>query len=362
MPDPQSALASLGFDDRFRAAFLPHAEAGLTPGRVARSDGRAALVLTAGGPVQARAASALLKSAAGADELPAAGDWVALREGETADDVTVIEAVLPRSSAFVRRDPGKAATAQVLAANVDVVFIVHALVDDPNLSRIERELAIAWESGADPVVVLTKADLVDDVAAATRAVEAVVFGAPVHTTSAVTGAGVDALRVYADADRTVALLGPSGVGKSTLVNRLLGEERQATAEVRVADGKGRHTTVARELFPLPSGGLLLDTPGMRAMAMWDTEEGIALAFPEIEELAAHCRFRDCTHAEEPGCAVTAAVASGALEARRLQSWRKLQAEQAHISAEKDVHARLRGKRDAKLLAKAIKDVSKRRDH
>jgi ribosome biogenesis GTPase len=186
MADDPSGLESLGFTDRFRASFEPYAAQALVPARVARSDGRSALVLTGSGPLQAEVASALLKSAEDAGCLPAAGDWVAVREGTSDDDVALIEAVLPRSSAFVRRDPGKAAVAQVLAANVDVVFIVHALADEPKLSRIERELAIAWESGADPVVVLTKADLIDDAPAAVDTVSAVVLGAPVHVTSAVT--------------------------------------------------------------------------------------------------------------------------------------------------------------------------------
>lgn len=360
MANDTSTLEALGFTEGFRASFESYAAEGLTPARVARSDGRIALVLTAAGPRQAEVAAALLKSAGDAACLPAAGDWVAVREGATAEDVDLIEAVLPRSSAFVRRDPGKAAVAQVLAANVDVVFIVHALADEPNLSRLERELAIAWESGADPVVVLTKADLIDDVPAAIEAVRAVVFDAPVHVTSAVTGEGVAELAAYADGARTVALLGPSGVGKSTLVNMLLGEERQATAEVRLSDGRGRHTTVVRELLPLPSGGLLLDTPGMRQLAMWDTEAGIAMTFPDIEELAARCRFRDCAHLDEPGCAVTAAVESGELEARRLENWRKLLTEQAYVSAEKDVRAKMADKRDAKVFGRVKKEFHKQR--
>ena len=271
-------------------------------------------------------------------DLPAVGDWVAYRPGAQSDGA-VVEAVLPRRTAFVRKTAGFEAVEQVVAANVDVVFCVTSLVDDLNPRRLERYLTLAWESGAEPVVVLTKADLCENVEAAVAQVSAAsTFGVPVHVVSAVTGEGIDELSAHLAGGRTATLVGSSGVGKSTLVNRLAGSERLATAAVR-ADGRGRHTTTHRELVVLAAGGCLIDTPGMRELVLWDAEEGLDRAFEDVDDLARECRFSDCEHRTEPGCAVRAAIATGALDAARLESFRHLQRELRYLEIRHDARAR-----------------------
>lgn len=342
-------LTPLGFTAE-RAEYAAQHHPGLMPGRVVRSDRGFLFVSTDAGIAIARPATRLVKQA---DEggLPVVGDWVVLGGDESEP---LVEDVLPRTTAIVRRDPGRAARLQVLAANVDVVLIAHPLAEEPNLSRIERELALVWESGACPVVILTKADLAADASVARDSVEAIAPGVPVHVTSTVTGEGLDDVRPHLDSGATAVLIGPSGSGKSTLVNALAGQDVQVTREVRVSDGRGRHTTVSRELIALPDGGLLIDTPGLRAVGMWESAEGIDLAFSDIAELAEECRFRDCRHAGEPGCAVEAAVERGELAPRRLESYRELQAEVRHVGEQLDVRARQERKRADKQLAKTIK--------
>lgn len=343
------SLVPLGFTTEL-AAYVAANHPGLTPARVVRSDRGFVFVSTPDGIVLARPATRLLKQA---DEggMPVAGDWVVLGGDESEP---LAEAVLPRSAAIVRRDPGRAARLQVLAANVDTVLITHPLAEEPNLSRIERELALVWESGASPVVALTKADLCADAEAARLQVAEAAPGVPVYLTSALTGLGLEELGLYLAPGMTVALIGPSGSGKSTLVNALAGEDLRETREVRVSDGRGRHTTVSRELIALPGGGLIIDTPGLRAVGMWESAEGIDLAFADIAELAEGCRFRDCRHDGEPGCAVEAAVEAGELAPRRLESYRELQAEVAHLGEQLDIRARQQRKREDKQLAKTIK--------
>jgi ribosome biogenesis GTPase len=261
---------------------------------------------------------------------------------------TRIEAVLPRRTAFVRKAAGEAAVQQVVAANFELAFVVAALPDDVNARRLERYVTAVWESGAIPVVVLTKTDLADDVAGATLEVEAVAPGVEVHAISSITGEGVEAVRALLAPNRTAVLVGSSGVGKSTLVNRLLGEERQAVADVR-ADGRGRHTTTHRELLPVPGGGLLLDTPGMRELGLWAEEESLESAFDDVAELASECRFSDCTHVHEPGCAVRAAVEEGRLDAARLASFHKLARELAYLERRTDARLQADEKRRWRAL-------------
>ncbi|MFD1505700.1 ribosome small subunit-dependent GTPase A [Georgenia yuyongxinii] len=340
------SLTDLGWDDRF-AESLP---ADTLPARVVRVDRGAALVHTADGVTHVRLSAQLRRT--GAQDpvaLPCAGDWVALHPlpggGHVAD------VVLPRRTAVVRGGVARLSRGglsgdgqgQVLAANVDVVLVAeparHA-VDPADLGRIERLVALAWESGAVPVVVVTKADLLptglgdllDDVAAATP-------GAEVHAVAALDGQGLDAVRPHLGPGRTAVVLGPSGAGKSTLVNALAGTPVMATQQVRAADGRGRHTTVHRELVVLPSGGLVIDTPGLRRVSLYEMSEGVDRVFADVEDLAQRCRFTDCGHRTEPGCAVVAAVDSGALPRRRLESWRLLQREAAWMATRTD--ARLR---------------------
>jgi ribosome biogenesis GTPase len=351
MPD---ALARLGWNERWEALLEPHARHGLTAGRVIRGDRGSALVATRAGIVRAAPSARLLKLARGAVDLPAVGDWVAVMDAE-AIDVPLIETVLPRASAITRGDPGEGSDVQVLAANVDTVFVVHPIAEPPNLRRIERELALAWDSGAVPVIALTKNDLSVDPDGARAAVESIALGVDVLSMNALVGEDVASLLAYLSGHRTGVLLGPSGAGKSTIANALLGRHRQETHAVRVSDQRGRHTTVARELLPLADGGVLIDTPGLRALGLTGSEEGISLTFPDVEQLAGGCRFRDCTHDREPGCAVRAAIEAGALPAARLASYHKLMREADIVAARTDARLRAAEDRKAKTISKAARD-------
>ncbi len=349
----ENTLEEIGYSERWRALFGAE-DAGLIPARVIRTDRGSAMIMSAAGVARAKPSARLLKSAGGAADLPAVGDWV----GVVAQDdleVPLIDVVLPRKSAITRGDPGKTSDLQVLAANIDVVFVVHPIAEPPNLRRIERELSLAWESGAVPVVVLTKADLSTDVESAREAVGSVALGVEVLVTNALEVQGLQPLLDSLPPNGTAVLVGPSGAGKSTIINGLLGEQRQATCEVRVADGRGRHTTVARELVPMPGGGVLIDTPGLRALGLTGSEEGIASAFPDIEDAAASCRFGDCSHTDEPGCAVRLAVESGDLPGERLASYHKLLREAQVAAAKTDARLRAQEERKSKAISKAVKD-------
>lgn len=357
MPDI-SALDSLGYSPRWQALFAQFEGAETYPARVVRADRGSALVASADGVCRAKPSAALVKSARGPIDLPVVGDWVVVREPQGID-VPLIEAVLTRTSAITRGDPGEPSVVQVLAANVDTVFLVHPIDAEPNLRRIERELSLVWDSGAVPVIVLTKADVSVAPDEAAAAVEAVAIGCDVLVTSSVSGVGVDALIDYVEDRKTAVLLGPSGAGKSTLINALLGEEHQVTGEVRASDHRGRHTTVARELVQLPGGGILIDTPGLRALALTGSDAGITATFPEIEEAAHSCRFRDCTHHDEPGCAVRAAVESGELSASRLASYHKLIREAEVAAMKTDPRLRAEEVRKWKIIKKSAEDFNKR---
>jgi ribosome biogenesis GTPase len=314
-------LESIGWMPEVAARFDSLAGPDDYPARIARVDRISCEAFTAAGPVTAVPSPRLADQLEGAT-LPAVGDWVALTDAE---DTTapVIVGILERTSSISRRDPSDIAVEQVLATNVNDVFVVHGMDHEPNLRRIERSLALAFDSGATPVVILSKADLADDPTDWARQASQAAVGVEVIVSSTVTGQGFKAMADHAGPSRTIALLGASGVGKSTIVNRLAGEEVMATAEVRDTDAKGRHTTVTRELIRLPAGGVVLDTPGLRGLGLWDAEMGVDLAFPDVVELTERCRFRDCRHDKEPGCEVKSAIAGGRLPARRLESYRKL---------------------------------------
>jgi ribosome biogenesis GTPase / thiamine phosphate phosphatase len=325
-------LRALGWDEALATAWAQLGAPG-SPGRISRLDRGWSTVLNGPDPPPRRVRNI------GADV--AVGDWVIpSADGER------VEHVLPRRSALVRRASfeGARAVADTLAANIDVVFLTHSFGATPNQRRLERELVIAFDSGAEPAVVLTKSDLVDDPEPVRRELIEVALGVPVLVASGRTGVGIDELRAFARGGRTMAFLGASGVGKSTLVNALLGADVQEVTEVRTGDQRGRHTTVAAELLPLPSGGWLLDTPGLRAVSLWLSGDGIERAFADVFELMEHCRFRDCKHDQEPGCAVQAALAEGRLDPDRFASLERLVAEEAALEEEQRVKERVADRR------------------
>ena len=340
----------LGWDAGWDEAFAPFAAGGRRPARVVAVHKETAIVRgDAGGDRPASVSGRFRYDALAASDFPAVGDWVALEPAAAmaaAEDAAIIAAVLPRRAAFVRsaadasrRTAGNLADEQVIAANVDIAFLVAGLDGDFNLRRLERYLAVAWSSGLTPVIVLNKADIARDLEGRLVAVEAVAPGVPVVVLSALTGDHVSDLTPYLLAGRTSVVLGSSGVGKSTLLNTLLGEQRQAVSDVREDDSRGRHTTTHRELFALPGGALLIDTPGIRSLEVAGADEGVDTTFDDIAEIATGCRFSDCRHQAEPGCAVGRAIADATLGADRLASYRKLERELAFAERREDPRAR-----------------------
>jgi ribosome biogenesis GTPase len=363
-----SELIELGWHPFFEEHFRPHAAEGLAPARVAVQHRGAYVLYSEVGELSADLAGRLQGDYVRHDpgklgfearvsgRLPAIGDWVAASVRADEGRAT-IRAVLPRRTRFSRKAAWLTTDEQVLAANMDTVFVVSALatetaVDDAaNVRRLERFLAMAHESGAEPVVLLTKADLRDD--ARERALGLTRLGVHIVVTSSLTGEGLDELEPYLAPGRTSALLGSSGVGKSTLINTLLGTERLATRETR-PDGMGRHTTMRRELIRLPRRGLIIDTPGLREIQLWDADNGLSGAFADIDELSAQCRFRDCRHTVEPGCAVFGAVESGDLDASRLASFRRLLRELEHLERKQDVRAAAEVKHKYRAMVRSVR--------
>lgn len=352
-------LKSYGWSDELQRQFTAHAAEGLVPGRVILQQRGLYGLATGLGEVRAEISGRLARDAP-AGGYPAAGDWVALAAAGDAGELAIIHHVLPRRTAFTRKAAGTGGGVQVVAANVDVAFLTASLNTDLNPRRLERYLASAWQSGAAPVVLLTKADLCPDLGAAVARIESLAAGAPVHAVSAFTGQGLESLNAYLAPGRTAVMVGSSGVGKSTLLNVLLGTDRMVTRAIREEDGRGRHTTSHRELILLPGGGLLLDTPGMRELGLWDSEEGLTAAFEDIEALAARCKFSDCGHTNEPGCAVRAAITAGVLEEARWRSFQKLQRELDHLQSKEDPALRAAKRRQWVQITKAQRSGKKLR--
>jgi len=328
-------LTGLGWNAEFAATYEPwQSKADVRPGRVAIEFNQIFRIYVEDGELDAITAGRLKHRARGRAELPAVGDWVAVRKRPD-EDRGVIMAVLPRRSAFTRRAAGDVTGEQVVAANVDVVFVVMGLDRDYNVRRLERYLLMARESGASPVILLTKPDLCSDLPAHLRDVTALAGDIAVHVVNPKSGEGLERLRADLGAGRTAALLGSSGVGKSTIINRLVGSDTQRTQEVRPSDSRGRHTTTHRELVVLPDGGLIIDTPGMRELQLWDAGGAMRETFDDVESVAAHCHFTDCRHRDEPRCAVKAAVAEGTVSAERLESYLKVQDELAVLARQQE---------------------------
>jgi ribosome biogenesis GTPase len=350
-PDDLAELAELGWTDRFASAFEALEDAALEPARVAADYGTRFLVQLARVSAPATLAPALRD----AGRAIAVGDWVAVR---STADVTEIRAVLPRQSAIRREAPGATTSEQVLAANIDVVFIATSADADFNVRRIERLLTVAYQSGAAPVILLTKVDL-GDAEPFEAELQTVGAGVPVVAVRGLSGAGIEAVRGYLSHGTTAVLIGSSGVGKSTLINRLLGNEGLRTGDVH-RSGKGRHTTSHRQLLKVPGGGLIIDTPGLREIQLWAGETALAEVFSDIEELAGRCRFTDCGHDSEPECAVIAALESGTLDRTRFANYRKMQRELRAIEVRADVRLQIEARQKWKAIHRAVKNQMDRK--
>jgi ribosome biogenesis GTPase / thiamine phosphate phosphatase len=343
-------MNTLGWDEFFANHFQSYAADGYAAGRVALEYKHFYRIYSEWGEVLGEIAGRLRHEALDREDLPVVGDWVVIRRSPESDKVT-IHAVLPRKSKFTRKVAGFRTEKQIVGSNIDTVFLVTSLNQDFNPRRVERYLIVAWESGARPIIVLSKSDLCDEVEERTREIKAVVGDVPIHAVSVVKREGLDELARYLKAGQTVAFLGSSGVGKSTLVNYLLGREHLRVQEIRKHDGRGVHTTTHRELIVLPQGGLVLDTPGMRELQLWDGEGGLEIAFADIEAVASQCYFSDCRHQDEPRCAIREALAEGAIDAARYESYEKLKKELTYLARKQDIRSAIVEKKKWKTLSR-----------
>jgi len=354
------SIQDLGWDAYFEALWHESESEGGVPARVVSQQRGLWRVVGDFEECWAEPSGKFRKESEDGGDWPTVGDWVSV-EFQVGQANALIQRILPRRSRFVRKVAGKQIAEQVIVANIDVALVVAALDGDFNVRRIERYLAQCWESGARPAIVLNKADVCEESAELAAEIEGIAMGAPVLLVSAKTGEGLDALEASFQRGQTIVLLGSSGVGKSTLVNRLLDEERQPTHAVRESDSRGRHTTTSRELFLLPSGAMIIDTPGLRELQLWNAMEGLTQTFADVDELAAQCRFSDCRHAKEPGCAVQGALTSGTLGADRLESWRKLRREQEFLLRKTDPETGAAQKKRIKILMRQVRQKYQGRD-
>lgn len=351
-------LQNLGWNDFFNSNFETHRCNGYSAGRVVSEHKNMYRVKTPIREMLAKVSGKMIHLASGRADYPAVGDWVAITE-DSQEGISTIHAVLPRKSKFSRKAAGNISTEQIVAANIDIIFLVNALNKDFNTRRIERYLTLVWEGGASPVIVLSKADLCSTVELKRAQLDAVAPGVPVHIISCYTKSGLDELDKYLKPGRTIALLGSSGAGKSTLINCLAGQDIQLVQEIREGDDRGRHTTTCRELIMLPGGSLIIDTPGMRELQLWNADEGIHSVFEDIDQLARLCRFNNCSHTKEPGCAVQQAISQGNLPRERYDSFLKLQKELEYLSRKQNVHEQLAYKNKWKKIYKEIKNHTKK---
>lgn len=331
---------------------------GYSVGRISLEHKNSYIVITEQGEVPAVLTGRMYFDADGRQDLPVVGDWVAVTLLDEADPHAVIHRILPRRSKFSRKVAGGRVEEQLVAANIDTVFIVVGLDHNFSARRIERYLTLAWESGADPVIVLSKADICDDLPGRLADARASAGEAPVHAVSVVSGDGLDALRSYLGRGRTVAFLGSSGVGKSTIINYLLGSQTQRVQAVRTADSRGRHTTTHRQMFLLPSGGLVIDTPGMRELQLWNADDGLAGTFSDIEDVARQCRYSDCSHTDEPGCRVQELLLSGGLDRARFDNYLKMQKELRYLERKQDLGAEHADRMKWKKIHKSMRHFKK----
>lgn len=358
-------LRLLGWDDFFETNFAAYKNNGLSPARVARRDRTSWLLYAEHGEFSGELSGRFRREIINTAGWPSVGDWVAISTADPASPA-IIHAVLPRRTCLSRKaansggmpDSGGRTNEQVLAVNIDTAFLVSGLDFDFNIRRLERYLATAYDCGARPVVVLNKIDLCEDVEAVVAEVAAVAMGVDILAVSAAEGTGMEQIDRYVEGNQTIVLLGSSGVGKSTIINRLIGSEALKTAPVSESDSRGRHTTTWREMVPLPSGGVLIDTPGMRELQTWLNEDGLKLTFDDIAALAENCRFRDCSHRGEPGCAVEAAVETGELDAGRLASYRKLEKEMRSLEERRSGKAAHMDRVRGRQFAAKVKEIKK----
>lgn len=363
-------LQKLGWIPFFENSFKQIERPGLIPARVAREHKELYIVFSEMGELTAEVSGRYRHETQTRADFPRVGDWVAV-SARPQENRATIHALLDRKSSFSRKavlaggpkyGDGKIQE-QVLAANIDTVFLVSGLDGDYNLRRIERYVAVAWDSGANPVIILNKADLCENIEQCMEEVEAIAIGIAIHAMSALDGEGLDLFRQYIKEGKTAAFLGSSGVGKSTIINGLLGEERLKTSSVREDDSRGRHTTTHREMILLPEGGIVIDTPGMREIQMWDDDDGLSRAFGDVEAIMTQCRFSDCSHSEEPGCAVRQAIEDGSLDSGRYHSYLKMLKEMKHLAIRKDRAAQRReGRawgRKIRQHVKQIEDLKRR---